>query len=139
VEIIAIAAVGLAAWVILGKPNPLGSAGSAPTQTPAPPVPNAFRVGAVNPGISGGYRLVAPFTSINGAATAFTPTALPSTIPPPPVLAPPPAWRGGIAGSVGSGGNPLGSGFRTGVTSGTATTVVPTSPLQTLPRTSVLF
>jgi hypothetical protein len=69
-------------------------------------------------------------------AVATTAATLASTIASPPIPAPPPLQRGGIAGTVGTGGLPLGGPLRTGVSSGTGTTVVGTTRLQMLPLTS---
>jgi hypothetical protein len=48
------------------------------------------------------------------------------TVPaPPPVPPPSPAFFGGLIGSVGAGGNPLGGSLRAGVSAGTGTTLAP--------------
>jgi hypothetical protein len=72
-------------------------------------------------------------------AVATSAATLASTIASPPVPAPAPVQRGGIAGTVGTGGLPLGSALRTGLSSGTGTTVVGTTRLQLRPLTKTLY
>lgn len=79
-----------------------------------------------------------PSSNIAGAIAA-TGAALASTFSSPPIPAPAPVQRGGIAGTVGTGGLPLGGALRTGLSSGTGTTVVGTTKLQLLPLTKTLF
>lgn len=105
-----------------------------------PPPSNAFTA-AVLAG-HGGNNPFGPADAASSnvaAAIAATAAGLASTFASPPVPAPPPVQRGGVAGTVGSGGKPLGSALRTGVSSGTGTTVVGTTRLQLLPLTKTLY
>jgi len=90
-----------------------------------PPLPGAVASPIIQGGlpVSGGYQLTPDGTML---ASNVSPASLPS-IPPPTTLPPPPPYvAGGIAGTVGTGGNPLGGVLRPGVSSGTATTSMPT-------------
>lgn len=96
---------------------------SLPGAVPSPIVPSSVMV-------SGGYQLTSESTMLaSGVVGLFGPVsgasqgsiAQPTTLPPPP-----PYVSGGIAGSVGSGGNPLGGALVPGVSAGSPTTSLPT-------------
>jgi len=65
------------------------------------------------PLVSGGYD-ISTAAQPGSPADATTPVTLPGTVAPPPIPPPPPSTVGGAAGTVGTGGRPLGA-FRVGV------------------------
>jgi len=127
-DVIIIAAIGLGAWWLLKKSGVL-----VPTQTPRIGVPTSQGLAtptSVSGGalISGGYQ-TAPLSAAFGFGSPSSGASLPTVPAPPPAPPPPPAFWGGIAGSVGSGGNPLGGVLRAGVSMGTGTTT-PTATIR---------
>lgn len=106
--------------------------GQVPTGTVTPPLPSTVANPIIQSAalVSGGYQITPDGTMLanpdavqlaaQSAAGLFS-TPPPTTLPPPP-----PYVAGGIAGNVGTGGNPLGGVLRPGVSSGTATTSLPT-------------
>lgn len=150
-----IAVLGVVVLVHLAKSMPPASAtgvpasstapGNVPIYTPPPPVPTAPSVAPATypvPKLGGAYTVVPAATSLaagqkvvqtrNGVATTFTVagnggilTGFRVTKPQTPTVQPPPSVSGGISGTVGSGGIPLGGSIVPGVSYGTGTTRIP--------------
>lgn len=70
--------------------------------------------------VSGGYQVLPPSTAL-GINSAYSPTALPTAPSPLPPQPPPSAVLGGLPGTVGTGGAPLGGRVVGGVSTGTGT------------------
>lgn len=107
-------------------PTQVTPPGSVPVYTPGLPVPTSAPI----PGnVSGSYQLTAASTYLAGGAAPGVLNfvggggAVPVTPPPPP----PPYVLGGIAGTIGTGGNPLGGFQRPGVSPGTGSTAAPSA------------
>ena len=129
-EVIIAAAILAGAWLWEKNRQPK------PTAVLTPPLPGAVGTNVIQSGaplsLSGAYNVAAPNLDNFGTVLtgrALTGRTLPSTPKPIALPSPPPWVIGGIAGTVGTGGNPLGGRLRPGITLGTATTVVGPSRL----------
>lgn len=124
-EELLLAAVVLAAVLYFGSP----STPSVLVSTPAPLPPASPLISFDTGSTSGGYRLTSAATNLSPGG--YSPKLASANslfaglfVAPPPVPQASPYVSGGIAGTAGSGGNPLGSALRPGVSAGTGTTVI---------------
>jgi hypothetical protein len=110
-----------------------GSASAAPAVAvvpPAAPVPTATAILTGGAPVSAGYQIPPPATALQSIFSPFfsrnaaSAAKLASTVSSPPIPVPPPAYSGGIGGTVGTGGVSLGSVLRPGVSAGTGTTSI---------------
>lgn len=119
-----LAAAVLAVVLYFGSP----STPSVLVSTPSPLPPSSPLISFDSGSTSGGYQLTSAATNLANPGGYSPKLASPNTlftgtfVAPPPVPLPSPWVSGGIAGTSGSGGNPLGSALRPGVSGGTGTT-----------------
>jgi hypothetical protein len=118
-----IAAAVLAVVLYFGSPSKPSLLVSTPANSP----PASPLVSFDGSATSGGYQLTSAATNLSTGGysprlASLNSLFLGTFIAPPPVPQPSPWVSGGISGTAGSGGNPLGSALRPGLSSGTGTT-----------------
>jgi hypothetical protein len=135
-DLLIVAVVGVGLYVLKKHLDAQNAAAAAAAGQGTTSIPTALGVSTA-PTTSAPYQTAPAGT---GWVMGYGSPPSSGTVPaPPPVPQPPPPFFGGLVGSVGSGGNPLGGALRAGVSAGTGTTVpFRATPVSVLPTDTSL-